>query len=173
LEHDKNKSALLDSSTVTIIVIAIIVVSWAVFAKQLHNFTMGRSAEAVEFHATVQGRIKPFGTVKLPGEEHAPDELKVDEVPMAEPHATVRTGPQVFNEACIACHGSGIGGAPTLQDGAGWEPRVAQGMDTLYLHAIEGYTGSMGYMPPKGARLDLSDEEVNSAVDYMLSQLPE
>ena len=67
---------------------------------------------------------------------------------------------------------SGIGGAPVLEDRAAWETRIAQGRDTLYLHALEGYTGSAGYMPPKGARLDLSDDEVNGAVDYMLSQIP-
>ncbi|MCH8336039.1 MAG: cytochrome c5 family protein [Proteobacteria bacterium] len=92
-------------------------------------------------------------------------------MPQAKPVATLLTGPQVFNEACIACHGTGIGGAPTLEDSATWEARIAQGRDTLYLHALEGYTGSAGYMPPKGARLDLSDREISDAVDYMLSQV--
>ena len=74
-------------------------------------------------------------------------------------------------EGEIACHGSGVGGAPTLDDPENWQPRIAQGIDTLYLRAIEGYTGSAGYMPPKGARLDLSDGEVNDAVDYMVEQV--
>jgi cytochrome c5 len=173
LEYDGKKSSLLDGSTITIIVIAIVVVAWATFASNLHDFTQSRSLDRVEFHATVEERIRPFARVMLPGEEHSADELKVDEVPMAEPHATTLSGPQVFNQACIACHGSGIGGAPTLDDAAAWAPRIEQGMETLYLHSVEGYTGSAGYMPPKGARLDLSDDEVKSAVDYMLSQLPE
>ncbi len=59
-----------------------------------------------------------------------------------------------------------------LNDRAAWEPRIAQGIETLYRHSLQGYTGSTGYMPPKGARLDLSDAEVTDAVDYMLSQLP-
>lgn len=173
MQHEQKQSSLLDGSTVAIIIIAIIVVVWATFAKNLNAFTASRSLDKVEFHATVEERIRPFGRVRLPGEELAPDELKVDAVPMAEPHATTLSGPQVFNTACIACHGSGIAGAPTLADSAGWEPRIAQGMDTLYQHALEGYTGPTGsYMPAKGARLDLSDEEVIGAVDYMLSQLP-
>ena len=52
-----------------------------------------------------------------------------------------------------------------------WDLRIAQGIDVLYTHAIEGYTGSTGYMPPKGARLDLSDQEVSDAVDYMIEAL--
>ena len=81
------------------------------------------------------------------------------------------SGPQVYNAACIACHGSGIGGAPTVGDAAAWQARIAQGNDTLYLHAIEGYTGSTGFMPPKGGRMDLSDDEVRGAVDYMISEV--
>ena len=60
-----------------------------------------------------------------------------------------------------------------LTDAANWAPRIAQGLDTLRQHAIEGYSGENGYMPPKGGRLDLSDEEVYAAIDYMLSEVPE
>ncbi len=170
MTHDKEHS-IFDTQTVVIIVLAIVVVAVYTYAKNLSEFTAGLHGREVEFHASVEERIRPFGRVKLPGEEHGPGELKVDEVPQAEPVATLLTGPQVFNEACIACHGTGIGGAPTLGDSGAWGPRIAQGMDTLYLRALEGYTGGAGYMPPKGARLDLSDQEVSDAVDYMLSQV--
>jgi cytochrome c5 len=170
LTHDEQPS-IFDTQTILIIFVGIVLVVGYSYAKNLAAFTHGLHGQDVEFHASVEERIRPFGRVKLPGEEHAPGELKVDEMPQAEPVVTLLSGPQVFNEACIACHGTGIGGAPTLEDAAAWEARVAQGMDTLYQHAIEGYTGSAGYMPPKGARLDLSDQEVNDAVDYMLSQV--
>ena len=78
--------------------------------------------------------------------------------------------PQVYNTACLACHGAGIGGAPVLGDAGQWAPRIEQGMETLVGHAINGYTGEAGYMPPKGGRLDLSDEEVVSAVEYMVAE---
>ena len=172
MQQDQKHSSLFDRSTLLIIFTAIVVVSFSFFASNMSDFTAGRSLSGTEYHATVEERIRPFGRVKLPGEEHTADELKVDEVELAELHPTTLSGPQVFNEACIVCHGSGIGGAPILDDSAAWQPRIAQGMDTLYLHALEGYTGSAGYMPPKGARLDLSDQEVNDAVDYMLSQVP-
>jgi len=160
-----------DTQTILVIFLAIILVVGYIYAKNLREFTSNLHGRDVEFHASVEERIRPFGRVKLPGEEAAPGELQVQEVPQAEPVATLLSGPQVYNEACIACHGTGIGGAPTLEDGAAWEPRIAQGMDMLYQHALEGYTGPTGYMPPKGARLDLSDQEVNGAVDYMLGEV--
>ena len=49
--------------------------------------------------------------------------------------------------------------------------RIAQGRDTLNTHAIEGFQGEAGYMPPKGGRTDLSDEEIIAAVDYLLEQV--
>lgn len=123
-----------------------------------------------EFLAETTERIRPFGEVYMPGDDLSAAGPQVAEAAAPEPVAAAMTGPQVYNEACIACHGSGIGGAPIVGDAAAWEPRIAQGTATLYRHAIEGYTGSAGYMPPKGGRLDLSDEEVESAVDYMIGQ---
>ncbi len=172
MQHDQEHSPIVSNKMLTVIFIAIVAVVFYNFAKKLSHFTASVDKRGVEVHDSVAERIRPFGRVKLPGEEHGPDELKIDEVPQAEPHATVLSGPQVFNEACIVCHGNGIGGAPMLNDRAAWQARIAQGMDTLYQHAIEGFTGATGYMPPKGARLDLSDLEVNDAVDYMLSQVP-
>ncbi len=163
---------LIDKGPFAVAVLAAIAVAFAVLGVTLTSFMKGPDIRGdAELRASVEDRIRPFGRVKLPGEELAPGELQVNEMPPAEPVATLLTGPQVYNEACIACHGTGIGGAPTLENGATWEPRVAQGMDTLYLHALEGYTGSAGYMPPKGARLDLSEQEISDAVDYMLSQV--
>jgi cytochrome c5 len=173
LQDDQGHSSIFGGGTFTIIFVAIVAVVFYNFARNLAHFTRTVHNPDVEVHDTVAERIRPFGRIKLPGEEHRPDELKVDEVPQAEPHATELSGPQVFNEACIVCHGNGIGGAPMLNDRSLWASRIAQGVETLYLHAIEGYTGSTGYMPPKGARLDLSDAEVHRAVDYMLSQIPD
>src|SRR5690606_33387490 len=87
--------------------------------------------------------------------------------------ATPRTGPQVYNMVCIACHSPpGVGGAPALGDAGAWGPRIAQGMDVLVSHAINGFSGKTGIMPRKGERPDLSDEEVAAAVGYMVGQIP-
>ena len=172
LQHDREQPPIISGKTLAIILIAVAAFGLYQFATHMAHFTFTVHKPEYEVYDSVADRIKPFGHVKLPGEELAPGELKVDEVPAAEPHPTVLSGPQVFNEACIVCHGNGIGGAPMLENREAWAPRIAQGKDTLYKHAIEGYTGSAGYMPPKGARLDLSDGEIHAAVDYMVSQVP-
>ena len=80
------------------------------------------------------------------------------------------SGLQVYNDACLLCHGAGVGGAPVLEDAEQWTARIAQGNEVLYQNAIQGYIGEDGFMPPKGARMDLSDDEIRAAVDYMVSE---
>jgi cytochrome c5 len=120
--------------------------------------------------AAIDERIEPVGRVLLMGDaELAAAAARAVAAPT--PVATVMTGPQVYNAACIACHQPGaVTGAPTIGDVAAWAPRIAQGMDTLYMHALMGFTGSKGYMPAKGGRIDLSDGEIRDAVDYLLEQ---
>ncbi|MBM4209052.1 MAG: cytochrome c5 family protein [Gammaproteobacteria bacterium] len=79
-------------------------------------------------------------------------------------------GPGVYEQVCGACHLNGLAGAPKSSDRAAWAPRIAQGTDTLYKHAIEGYSGKQGVMPAKGGRADLSDDLVKAAVDYMVAK---
>jgi len=89
----------------------------------------------------------------------------------AEPAAAL-TGQQVYNNVCIACHTPpGGGGAPAFGDVDAWAPRIAQGMDTLIDHALNGFTGGTGVMPQKGERVDLSDEEIIGAIEYMVGQV--
>jgi len=148
------------------IALAILVLAMKMTGRTQQVFT----SQTDEYRAAIAERLRPFGQVYLPGEEAHAGEPQVVPAPATKPVATTLSGPQVYNEACIACHGSGIGGAPKIGDAAAWGPRVAQGNATLYDHAINGYTGSMGFMPQKGARIDLSDQEVRDAVDYMVSE---
>ena len=76
-------------------------------------------------------------------------------------------GEATYQQACMACHGAGIAGAPKLGDKAAWAPRIEAGLATMVKHAIEGYQGNNGYMPPKGGYTNLSDEAVAQAVSYM------
>jgi cytochrome c5 len=118
------------------------------------------------YQEQVLENIRPVGRVDLDGEDVA----KTVQVATFEPVAEVLSGPQVYNQACVACHGAGIGGAPTVGQGADWSARTAQGSDVLRDHVINGYQGDSGYMPPKGGRIDLSDDEIVSAMDYMIGQ---
>jgi cytochrome c5 len=76
----------------------------------------------------------------------------------------------VFKGTCAMCHQTGAGGAPVVGKKDDWTPRIAQGKDTLYTHAINGFTGQKGMMPPKGANASLPDADVKAAVDYMVSK---
>ena len=80
-------------------------------------------------------------------------------------------GEKTYKMACFACHGTGAAGAPKLADKAAWQDRIAQGSAKLHEHAIKGYKGKTGYMPPKGGRMDISDDDVKAAVDYMVSSV--
>lgn len=79
-------------------------------------------------------------------------------------------GRSTFNKVCGLCHAAGIGGAPKPGDKADWAERLAQGKDTLYRHALEGFTGKKGQMPARGGNAQLPDGDVKAAVDYMLSR---
>lgn len=84
--------------------------------------------------------------------------------------ADLALGQATYEGKCKACHATGAAGSPKLEDKANWAPRIAQGMDTLVKHALEGFKGSVGFMPPKGGFTTLSDDEVKAAVAYMVSQ---
>ncbi len=75
----------------------------------------------------------------------------------------LKAGAEVYNAACVACHGSGAAGAPKMGDSGAWSKRVTQGYDTLVSHAIKGIRG----MPAKGGNPDLDDLEVARAVVHM------
>lgn len=86
------------------------------------------------------------------------------------PVAENALGKSVFGKTCALCHAAGVAGAPKPGDKADWAPRIAQGTDILYKHALEGYTGAKGMMPARGGGTTLPDDEVKAAVDYMVAQ---
>ncbi|MBT8098639.1 MAG: c-type cytochrome [Gammaproteobacteria bacterium] len=142
-----------------------------VLAMKLSDLTQDVYTRDIdEYQAAVAERIRPFGEVYMPGEEQLSSAPKVQTAASPEPVKTAMTGPQVYNSACIACHGTGVGGAPVVGDVPAWTARIAQGDDTLYDHAINGFQSSAGVMIAKGGRLDLSDKEVQDAVDYMVTE---
>jgi cytochrome c5 len=83
--------------------------------------------------------------------------------------AILKDGTEVYEAACKACHAAGLAGAPKSGDKSAWAPRVAQGKATLYEHALKGFAGKAGVMPPKGGRVDLSDDLIKQAVDHLVA----
>ena len=79
-------------------------------------------------------------------------------------------GKATYNTTCAVCHVAGVAGAPKLGDKAAWAPRIAQGIDTLYQHSINGFQGTVGFMPAKGGNASLADDAVKAAVDHMVKE---
>lgn len=104
-------------------------------------------------------------------EPEEPDELTVDDLPPGKT-PELAAGRAVFANNCVKCHVEGLGDAPIVLNPKAWKPRVAQPKETLYKHALEGFWGDVGEMPKKGDNEDLSDDEVRSAVDYIVSIQP-
>jgi cytochrome c5 len=87
--------------------------------------------------------------------------------PAAQPKAaSADAGKALFTSTCSACHATGVAGAPKFADKAAWAPRLKQGTNVLYEHALKGFQGKSGVMPPKGGST-ASDDDVKAAVDYM------
>ena len=115
--------------------------------------------------STVAERIKPVGQVVVASAETQKEPAKI----AAAASPAGRDGQQIYQVACVVCHGAGIAGAPKLDDKAQWAKRIAKGVDTLYASAINGVQGSAGVMPAKGGNAALSNAEVKAAVDYIVA----
>ncbi|BAL93499.1 c-type cytochrome [Rubrivivax gelatinosus] len=108
---------------------------------------MGAGSDAFDEQA-VAARLQPVGRVALadaPAGGGAP-----------------RSGEQVYQAVCSACHAAGTLGAPKFGDHAAWAPRIAQGFDTLWHSALKGKNA----MPPQGGGAT-SDYEIARAVVHM------
>ncbi|PVY68090.1 c-type cytochrome [Pusillimonas noertemannii] len=77
-----------------------------------------------------------------------------------------KTGEQVFESTCSACHTAGVAGAPKLGDTAAWAPLIKEGYESMLQIALHG----KGAMPAKGGNPTLSDFEIERAVVYMANK---
>jgi cytochrome c5 len=105
----------------------------------------------------IQARLTPVGSVCMSGDDCAA-------APAAPVAAGPKSGKEVYDSSCAACHGSGVMGAPKVGAAGDWAPRTAKGMDTLNTHAIAGFNA----MPAKGMCATCSDDEIKDAVKYMV-----
>ena len=78
--------------------------------------------------------------------------------------ADIRSGKQVYDSTCLACHAAGILQAPKLGTRQDWVEREKQGFEVLLSHALKGYKN----MPAKGGNPAIKDEEIENAIIYML-----
>jgi cytochrome c5 len=142
-------------------VLAVLVVIALVFFFLADTVTddLGSSQERdAMIQAKTEENIKPVGEVNVGTAPVA------SSAPVAA--AAPRSGEDVYNAHCAACHGTGVAGAPKLGDSAAWAPRATQGIDTLLSHATNG----LNAMPPKGTCAACSADELQGAIEYMLSK---
>jgi len=122
------------------------------------------SVSAIELsdsqRAAIEERIAPVGDVCLQGDNDC------GAAATATASSGPRTGEEVYNAACMACHTTGAGGAPVYGDVAAWASRIAKGMDVLHESGVKGIPGTS--MMAKGGCMNCSDEEIIAAVDYMV-----
>jgi len=133
--------------------------------KPLHALA---AATLALFLAACGDKAPPPPSAQAPAPAAAP--APAPAAPAPTPVAENAQGKKVFGNTCAMCHAAGVAGAPKPGDKADWGPRIAQGKDTLYKHALEGFTGAKGMMPARGGSTTLSDDDVKSAVDYMVER---
>lgn len=114
----------------------------------------------VAMYPNLIARIAPYGKVCFDGEEC---DINITVLaPAVEGQA--RDGESLYKAICSTCHDAGLIGAPKIGT-SDWASRIGKGTATLYNHAINGFNA----MPARGGA-DISDEEVQNAVDYIIQQ---
>lgn len=88
----------------------------------------------------------------------------VSMVVTADAAKAARTGKQVYESVCIACHGTGASGAPKFGDKVWVELEKKEGLKELVKDAIKGERA----MPPKGGCAECSEEEIRAAIQFMI-----
>lgn len=141
-----------------VLLAAVSVVGHAGSSKQVSPHALGE--RSVFSDRAIEQRIRPSGNVCVAGEDcGVVAEAVVDDGP--------RSGEQVYNTACAACHASGAAGAPVLGDAAAWNARLSsKGRSQLIQSTVNG----LGAMPALGMCMDCSEDEIAAAVDYILEQ---
>lgn len=131
---------------------------------------LGRSIGGAAFERSQNGekevlaRIAPVAQVRI-GDPTKTADAPVQMAAAAPAAGPAKSGEEIYNTVCTACHTAGVAGAPKFGDKAAWDPRFALGLDALVASATKG----KGAMPPKGGMASLSDAELRAAIVYMLA----
>lgn len=144
IKTPKQLIAAVVASFVVPIVAIIMLANFVNFGDKVGAGSDGMSADAVG------KRIQPVGSI---------------EVKDASNPGVLKTGDQVFQAQCAACHANGAAGAPKFGDEAAWGPRNKTGYDALLNSALKGKNA----MTAQGGG-DFNDVEIGRAVVYMANK---
>jgi cytochrome c5 len=129
---------------------------------------MSGSVDEYKPKEVVLENIKPVGQVYIAGQPGAPEAAAAEPAAAGGEAAAAgpKSGEQVYQSNCMACHGTGAAGAPKMGDAAAWAPRIAKGIDAL----LKSATNGLNAMPPKGLCMACSEDELKGAIEYMVSK---
>ena len=154
------------------LIVGVLAVMMIIFITAARFIGEDETANAKQKAAAAAKLTAPMGEVTITGEEGKAPGTGATAAPAA-PATTAAAGPdgkKVFDGLCTSCHSVPGIGAPVFGNKDDWAPRIAQGKETLYKHALNGFTGPSGFMmPAKGGNPALSDDEIKAAVDYMVA----
>jgi cytochrome c5 len=150
-QHDKT----LATTFIGVLGVLVVIAFAFYFIAHLVVKNDGLDGENAQATQVTDENIKPVGAVTV-----------ADQSGASAVAAGPRSGADIYNGMCMACHSTGAAGAPKVGDKAAWDPRFAQGMDTLLANAVNGIRA----MPPKGTCADCSDGELKGAIAYMLNE---
>ena len=114
------------------------------------SVSVAHAADDSQSRENISKRIAPVGQL------HIGD-------PSAQVASGPRSGDDVYQANCFACHGTGAMGAPKKGD-ASWEERMKKGLDQVVANAING----INTMPARGGCAACTDEEIKAAVEFMI-----
>ena len=144
IKTPKQLVAAVVASFVVPIVVIIMLANFVNFGGKTGAGSDGMSEDAVG------RRIQPVGRI---------------EIKDAANPGVLKTGEQVFQAQCSACHATGAAGAPKFGDEAAWAPRIKTGFDALLNSALKGKNA----MTPQGGG-DFNETEIGRAVVYMANK---
>ncbi len=139
---------------ITVILLSFLVpIIFIVMFSQLLTTGLGsrKESQSASSPETIAARLKPIGQVEVTD----PNAPKV-----------AKSGKEVVDGVCSACHATGALNAPKIGDKTAWAPHLKEGLERLTQNAIKG----IRQMPPRGGNPDLTDFEMARAVAFMANQ---
>ena len=175
MSRPTNKADQTTARQFAIMIGMLILVAFLLIAIALGVYNRSPKETNPDKPAQVSARIAPAGAVYAGDTGRAAMQAAAEAASKAATaevaYGGTTDGKEIYDHLCTSCHATGVAGAPKTGDKANWTPRIAQGIDTLVKHAIEGYHGPDGnFMPPKGGNPALTDEQVTNAVHWLVDQ---
>lgn len=155
-------------TVLTVVIGALVVLTVVVFvaARMVANVSDDQPEDAARIQTAIEDRIKPVGSVAVL-DPNAPAEAAATEAPAPAPTAAATQSPeQIVTQVCAACHQAGVLNAPKIGAKEDWEPRMAQGLDTLVSHAVNGFNA----MPANGGNPNLTEDDIRASTLWMLAE---